>query len=137
MKEILRELLIKHEGLRLKPYVDTVGKLTIGVGRNLDDVGISKDEALFMLDNDIEKCEAELKQFDWFNNLDEVRQIVLLDMAFNLGIPRLLKFKKTIQYIQDCDFENAAKEMLDSTWAKQVKGRALELSEMMRTGRIK
>lgn len=137
MKEVLRELLIKHEGLRLKPYVDTVGKLTIGVGRNLDDVGISKDEALFMLDNDIEKCEAELKQFDWFNNLDEVRQIVLLDMAFNLGIPRLLKFKKTIQYIQDCDFENAAKEMLDSIWAKQVKGRALELSEMMRTGRIK
>lgn len=134
MYEKLKELLIKHEGLRLFPYYDTVGKLTIGVGRNLSDKGISKEEAMILLENDIKDCEKDLEKFDWYKELDEVRKIVILDMCFNLGLPKLLSFKKMIQALRNKDYTRAAHEMLDSKWAHQVGNRALELSEIMRTG---
>ena len=134
MRDKLKELLIRHEGLVKKPYKDTVGKLTIGVGRNLDDVGITKDEALYLLDNDIDRVEDELKKFDWFNELDEVRQVAIIDMCFNLGLSRFLQFKKTIEALKDKDWGKAAEEMLNSKWAKQVGNRAVELSEMIKKG---
>ena len=129
------DLLIKHEGLRLKPYRDTVGKLTIGVGRNLDDMGITRGEALYLLGNDINRVRLELiKIVGWFLTLGTVRQTVLIDMVFNLGITRFKRFKKLIRAIEARDWEKAATEMLDSRWARQVGRRATELARMMRDG---
>ncbi len=128
----LREMLVIHEGLELKPYRDTVGKLTIGVGRNLDDVGIARSEALFLLDNDIENSITEMRSFQWFDNLDLERKVVLVNMHFNMGLDRLRGFKKMLVAVKLGEYEEAAEEMLDSKWAKQVGNRAIELAEMMR-----
>lgn len=130
----LEELIIRHEGFELKPYRDTVGKLTIGVGRNLDDVGIHPDEASLMLKNDIERCRVEASEFVWFENLDEKRKMVIISMLFNLGLTRFLGFKKMIAALELNNFDRAAAEMLDSKWAVQVGKRAEELSAMMRYG---
>ena len=132
----IKEQLVRHEGLRLKPYRCTAGKLTIGVGRNLDDCGISQSEAYVMLINDIMNCEKQLqaKIPDIYNGLDEVRKSVLLNMCFNLGISGLLGFKNTLEFIKVGDWERAANNMLVSRWAKQVGRRAIELSELMRKG---
>jgi len=130
----IKDLLIKHEGVRLHPYKCTANKLTIGVGRNLEDKGITHSEALAMLDNDIAYFEQKLMKYSWSNNIDSVRRAVLLDMAFNLGISGLLKFNNMIGALNSKDYFRASREMLDSKWAKQVKNRALELAEMMATG---
>ena len=133
----IKEQLIRHEGLRLKPYRCTAGKLTIGIGRNLDDCGISQSEAYVMLINDIMNCEKQLqaKIPDIYNGLDEVRKSVLLNMCFNLGINGLLGFKNTLAFVKAGDWERAANNMLVSRWAKQVGRRAIELSELMRKGK--
>lgn len=134
-KSKLHSLLIKHEALKLKPYHCTAGKLTIGVGRNLDDVGISEEEALYLLDQDLKRVEMETrKAFKWFKDLDEVRQDIVLNMVFNLGISRFSKFKKTIKHIELGEYDQASVEMLNSSWANQVGERANELSEMMKKG---
>jgi len=137
--ELVKKMLITDEGLRLKPYRDTVGKLTIGVGRNLDDVGISKEEALYLLENDIQRAIREASEIFgstvWLS-LDEVRQAVIIDMLFNLGKPRFLTFKKFIQAVKEKDFKKASYEMLNSKWAKQVGKRAERLAYMMGTGEI-
>jgi lysozyme len=132
----LKALLRKHEGLRLKPYRDTVDKLTIGVGRNLDDVGISFNEAEAMLDNDIQTAvNALTRTLPWFAALDDVRQEVLIDMCFNMGIITLVgKNPKMLAAIQKKNYGEAAIEMLSGPWKDQVHARAIELSEMMRTG---
>jgi lysozyme len=128
-------LLKKHEGVMLKAYKDSVGKLTIGVGRNLDDVGISGDEAEYLLKNDIDRCLYDLKtHLPWYLNLSENRQIVMIDMCFNLGIGGLLEFKNTLASIQSGDYQKASEQMLQSKWATQVGNRATELSEMMKEG---
>lgn len=128
------ELIKKHEGVRLFPYLCTAKKLTIGVGRNLDDNGIRQDEADLMLSNDIKECEQVLEsRMDHWEALSEVRQAVLINMVFNLGWPRFSKFKKCIAAVNDCYFDRAAAEMLDSRWAVQVGNRAIELSEMMKS----
>jgi lysozyme len=123
--------------LRLKPYRCTAGKLTIVIGRNLDDCGISQSEAYVMLINDIMNCEKQLQSKipDIYNGLDEVRKSVLLNMCFNLGINGLLGFKNTLAFVKVGDWERAANNMLVSKWAKQVGMRAIELSEMMRKGK--
>lgn len=130
----------RHEGLRLDPYKCSEGYLTIGFGRNLDTNGISEAEAEFMLMNDLVACESELKDEGWYNQLDETRRAVVLNMAFNLGKPTLLKFKKFIGALSDDDYETASKEMVtgsnggESKWASQVGKRAYELADQMRTG---
>ena len=117
------------------PYRDTVGKLTIGVGRNLDDVGISELEAELMLTNDVNKCIADVKRhITVFNTLNDARQAVLVNMCFNLGISGLLKFKRFIAAVNAGEYLDAAIEMLDSKWANQVGYRATELSKQMKTG---
>ncbi len=133
----IKEQLVRHEGLRLKPYRCSAGKLTIGIGRNLDDCGITQSEAYVMLINDIMNCEKQLqaKIPDIYNGLDEVRKSVLLNMCFNLGISGLLGFKNTLEFIKVGDWERAANNMLVSRWAKQVGRRAIELSELMRKGK--
>lgn len=128
---LLIDMLIKHEDLKLKPYKDSVGKLSIGVGRNLEDNGIRRIEAMFMLRNDIDSVYDEIHMYSWFRNANEVRKLVLMDMAFNLGVPKLLGFKKMIQALRDKNYEEASRQMLDSKWATQVGQRAIDLAEMM------
>jgi lysozyme len=131
----LVEQLIDHEGERLFPYVDTVGKTTIGVGRNLTDVGISREESRFLLANDIKKVVDGLDSaLPWWDSLSEARQRVLADMAFNLGLKGLLGFKNTLALIQAGDYDEAADNMLLSKWATQVGRRAQTLAGLMRRG---
>ena len=133
--ETLVERLIKHEGLRLKPYRCTVGKLTIGVGRNLDDRGISEEEAMMMLQNDILACRKECySSFFWFGEMDEARQEVILEMCFNLGIARLKGFKKMLKACELKNYTLASQEMLTSLWARQVGQRAKTLAKIMEKG---
>ena len=135
MTETLKDQLIRHEGLRLKPYTDTVGKITIGVGRNLTDVGILKAEALSMLDTDIQQASDDLRrECPWVDNLDWARKAVLINMTFNMGIEKLLKFVQTLSAVESGEYKFAAAHMLDSVWAKQVGNRAIELSKIMETG---
>ena len=139
MMDYLRKQLIRHEGLRLKPYHDNAvpPRLTIGVGRNLDDVGIFQDEADLMLTNDINRAISELNShLDWWNTLDEARRGVLANMTFNMGIAGVLKFHKMLTAIQEGDYQKAADEMVDSAWYKQTGVRALELVNQMRTGEM-
>lgn len=155
-KTKLIEKLIQHEGLKLQVYQDTLGIDTIGIGRNLEDRGISKKElddmdipnigliyeygitetdAVYLAENDVQIVEDELlKAHPCVDRLDSVRQLVLVDMAFNMGVPRLRKFKKMWAAIHKDDFQTAAKEMLDSKWAIQVKSRSHKLANMMHHG---
>tara|TARA_B100001248_G_scaffold239629_1_gene205044 strand:+ start:25382 stop:25792 length:411 start_codon:yes stop_codon:yes gene_type:complete len=133
--DLLKKQLERHEGLRLKPYKCTAGKLTIGYGRNLDDVGISEEEAYSMLLNDIDRIIGEAKEiFPKFDELTENRQAVICNMLFNLGKTRFLTFKKTIWNIKHRMYHIAAQEMLNSKWARQVGKRATELAQLMREG---
>ena len=148
--------LIQHEGMVLTVYQDTLGIDTIGIGRNLKDRGISKEEldymdipsmaivyehgiteadARYLAMNDIKIVEDELCRVQpVVNDLDAVRQLILMDMAFNMGVPRLCKFKKMWAAIEAGDFDTASVEMLDSRWARQVKSRATKLSDAMKKG---
>lgn len=133
--DAMRSELIRDEAMKLKPYRDSVGKLTIGVGRNLDDVGISQVEAAQMLDSDIRRTADALdKALPWWRGLDEVRQRVLLNMAFNMGVAGMLGFKHTLAAVQTGKYADAAAEMLDSKWAQQVGSRAQRLADMMIKG---
>jgi lysozyme len=128
-------LIKKHEGKSLKPYKDTEGKLTIGYGRNLDDVGISEVEAQEMLLTDALAAErAAVRLFKVYPELSITRQAVLINMMYNLGYNKLSGFKKMIAAVESKDYSKAASEMLNSKWAKQVGARAVELAEMMRGG---
>lgn len=133
-RDDLIDQLVLHEGLRLKPYTDTVGKLTIGVGRNLTDVGISEEEAHVLLDHDLDQCVADLATFDWFHRLDAIRQRVLIDMRFNLGPSRFRAFKQTLAAVASGDYVKASDSMLKSKWSQQVGQRARTLARMMATG---
>jgi len=126
--------LIRHEGFRSKPYCDTEGHLTIGYGLNLD-AGITKEEARMILAHRIRKIHLELiSRLPYWTRLSVVRQNVLINMAYNLGVDGLMKFKVTLSMIEVGRYEEAAKQMLKSKWAKQVGRRAKELSNMMREG---
>jgi lysozyme len=131
----LIDVLVRHEGLRNKPYEDTSGHLTIGVGRNLDTMGLSDDEIYYLLKNDIRRCETELdNSFRWYKDLDQVRQEAMINLCFNLGITRLRKFKLALRAMEAKDYEDASEEFLDSLWATQVGQRAVEVAEMIKTG---
>jgi lysozyme len=131
----LEDQLIDHEGLELSLYKCTGDKWTIGVGRNLDDRGITEDEARYLLKNDIAIVEEELlRNKPSVVDLDGVRQRILVDMGFNLGIPTLLKFQNMWTAIEDEDWIEASEQMLDSRWAKQVGRRAIRLADAMKTG---
>lgn len=125
-------MLKNDEGFRDKPYRDTVGKLTIGYGHNLDDKGLSKAASEFILQEDITDAIHLAKTFPWFDVLSPVRQDVIVMMTFNMG-DKVLQFAKMVQAIKNGDWYQASQEMLASHWAKQVKDRALVLSRMMFT----
>ena len=129
----LKDMLVKHEGIKLKVYADSEGVLTIGCGRNLEDVGVTRDEAMLMLDNDIKRVLYDCwHEFIWFADPTEDRQNVVASMVFNLGLEGFKKFKKMIAAIEKEDWTEAACQMIDSTWAAQVKTRAVELAVMMK-----
>lgn len=132
-------MLIRHEGERLKPYRDSVGKLTIGVGINITD-GISKEESTWLMRHRLSKTAKELKRkFPVVQQMDTVRYYVLLDMAYNMGVPTLSRFVKMWDAIDQAvnergGFMRASAEMLDSKWSRQVGPRAKELAYMMVSG---
>ena len=131
----LKDQLVRDEELRLKPYTDSVGKLTIGVGRNLTDKGISFQEAQGLLANDIADATADLQaKLPWTATLDDVRKGALLNMTFNMGIGGLLEFHDFLARMQRGDFSGAAGAMLDSLWARQVGPRATRLSIQIQSG---
>ena len=129
------EQLRRDEGVRLKPYRDSVGKLTIGCGRNLDDNGISADEANLLLVNDVSHASGILAQvLPWSQGLDEARLGALTNMVFNMGMGAVLQFKNFLAAMQAGNYEDAAREMLLSKWADQVPSRANRLSIQISTG---
>lgn len=145
----LKEVLIDHEGIRSLPYFDCCGlffrlctcrpqgKLTIGVGRNLEQVGISENEAMGLLDNDLNRVFVQIeKSFPWFEKLNPPRQIVIQSMVFNMGIEKFKEFKKMIACLEKGQYSDASKQMLNSLWASQVKLRAIRLSDIMDRGTL-
>ena len=133
-RQRVMDQLVMDEGLRLKPYRCPAGKLTIGVGRNLDDRGITKPEALLLLGDDVDECWTQLcKALPWLAAAPEPVQEALLNMCFNLGLSGLLTFKNTLALIQAGQYVQAADAMLDSKWAGQVGGRAKRLADMVRS----
>lgn len=133
--ERLYARLTLDEGKRHKPYRCSAGKLTIGVGRNLDDRGLTDSEIAFLLENDVALATADCRRlFYQFDDLDDVRQEVLVSMAFNLGFERLSGFKKLRAAVRARNWAAASREMLDSKWATQVGARAQRLAKAMQTG---
>lgn len=145
--QTMRNELFRDEDRRLFVYDDATGKPiapgtlvkghpTIGVGRALDTHGISREESAYLLNNDIESCIAALSsRLTWWEQLDDVRQRVLVNMAFNMGVSGLMSFKKTLAAIGAHNWTEAAAEILDSDAARQLPVRYERLAEMMRTGR--
>ena len=136
--EKLLAMLKRHEGVESHAYECSEGKITVGVGRNIDSeggIGLSDEEIDFLLQNDIERCIIELSsEYDWFVDLDDIRKDAMVDIAFNLGITRLRLFKRALAAMAEGNYKQAATEFLDSKWAKQVGGRALELTDMISSG---
>lgn len=135
MKKLIEQLKL-HEGVRSHPYDCPAGYLTIGVGRNISEtgLGLSDDEIEYLLRNDIERCYQELDRFSWFMDLDTVRQEALVNMCFNLGFTRLIKFTKMMGAMAEGKFSLAAAEALDSKWARQVGQRAKDIAHMLEFG---
>ena len=162
IKHSLEDQLILHEGLRLEVYKCPADYWTIGVGRNLEgkpltkgeqehilgrsgltpdqvisilkERGVTKDEALFLLANDIEDAVKDLSSFDWYEDLNPIRKKVVIDMRYNLGPTRFREFRRMITALAGQDYEVAADEMIDSQWYRQVGNRSKRLVKMMATG---
>ena len=131
----LIEILRRHEGVKNTLYKCTSDKWTIGVGRNLEDVGLSEEEIDMLLLNDIVRTKELMDDYiPWHRDLDEVRQEALINFVFNVGIGTTMKFKKAMAALEEHDYDTAATEMLDSNWAKQVGSRAEEVTQMIKTG---
>ena len=130
-KELI-DLLTMHEGIELKPYMCPANRLTIGIGRNLEDCGITLEEAEYLLMNDLKDCIKDLRIiFPKWHLIETKKQHALIDMRFNLGGPRFRRFKKMIKAVDDFDWANVAKEMEDSLWFRQVGERAKRLQRMI------
>ena len=127
----LRAMLRQHEGVRHLPYHDTMGKITIGVGRNLTDRGLSQDEISLLFENDIKLSIDILDSlFTKWHEFPTSARHALISMAFNLGGPRLTKFKKMRSALENRDFLRAANEADNSLWAQQVPARAADVIKM-------
>jgi lysozyme len=136
MKVMLKSLLIKHEGEKLKLYKDTFGNLTIGIGRNLSDREIYQNESDLMFENDVNYFSDFLsKNYPFFDHLNEARQCALIDMCF-MGIKKFQTFKRMLQALTEFDYERAALEVMDSRYALQVGQRAIDISNIIRTGEL-
>ena len=131
----IRQLKI-DEGLRLKPYKDSVGILTIGYGHNLEDKGIPIDIAEKLLLLDVSDVINDLNRvFPWYHEMEPARQDVFINMCFNLGLKKFMGFQKFLSACKQKNWTTAADEMMDSKWAKQVGIRAERLKEIMLKGK--
>ena len=131
MRELLKAELIADEGVVLKPYKCTAGRTTIGIGRNLDDVGISRDEALRLLESDIDRVEKDLdRELPWWRGRPDNVQRAMANQCFQLGINGLLKFKNMLSCLHAGDYEGAKRHGLDSEWAKQTPARAKRVTDL-------
>jgi len=132
------EMLRKHEGVETHAYKCTANKTTIGVGRNIDPsggIGLSTDEINYLLANDVKRVNDELvTAFNWYKTLGNARKDAVMDMCFNMGLPRLKKFKKALAAMAKGDYVRAAAEFLDSRWAEQVGQRAITVTDIIRSG---
>ena len=134
--DILHAQLRIDEGVRFKPYTDSVGKTTIGIGRNLTDIGINRGEMALMFDNDLASAEHTARLLvPNFETLTDARKAVVVNMAFNMGFNALSTFVNTLKAIEEGRWVDAEHGMLASKWATQVKGRAGRLADMMRSGK--
>ena len=135
MNKLIEQLKI-HEGFRSNVYTCSGGKKTVGYGRNLQDIGISEEEAEMLLKNDIyEATNQLLNAFPWMATFSDVRISAMINFTFNVGIGTVRKFSNTIEYLKNEDWEAAADEMIDSKWAEQVGDRAIQITEQIRTGK--
>ena len=131
----LIEDLIRDEGSRNFPYLDSEGITTIGVGRNLEDRGLSDGEIAVLLGNDLVWVSADLdRNIPWWRELSSDRQRALANMCFNLGWPRLSQFALMLAALEAGDWDEAANQALDSRWAIQVGARAERIAELFRSG---
>ena len=122
----LQKLLEEHEGYRRLIYKDTMGIWTAGIGRNMQTKGLSHDEAVYLLINDINECDASLNHFVWYITLDDIRKCVLIELCFNLGLSGLLGFKQTLAYIANENWPGAVKSLCASKWATQISKERLD-----------
>lgn len=129
----LRRSLLEHEAYRKFPYLDTEGKITIGIGYNLTDRGIDDEWINRQYLMDITYFNSQLSNFPWFKDLNADRQIILVDMAF-MGWKKFLEFESMFNALSIHDYQKASDEMLNSEWAKQVKNRSVTLAQGMLTG---
>ena len=130
--DLLKKRLVDFEGLVLKPYHCSQNYLSIGVGRNLDSNGITEEEAMYLLDNDIHKVIEQLdKQWEVWRTFPDAAKYVCIDVAFNMGINTWMSFRKTRAYMELGEWEKAASEILDSKYAEQVGRRAIFNSEQL------
>ena len=149
LRDRVREQVRPHEGFRARAYKDSRGIWTGGIGRNLEDCGLSRREvidllqivdmpeafAVRLLDSDIDECIGELRTWlTWFDTLDEIRQAALCDMAFQLGTKALLKFRKMLAAMAACNWDEAERQALNSDWARETPNRAREVARSLRTG---
>ena len=132
----LEASIMAHEGQKLFPYTDSAGKTTIGVGRNLTDRGISSEESLYLLGNDIQSAIRTAEAQSWWPAIanDDVRGRAVVEMLFNLGLGGLSTFKDALACLGNADFSGAAANFMDSKWAQQVGNRAIVLTKMIETG---
>jgi len=132
----IADALKAEEGFVAHCYICTAGAHTVGYGRNIDQkhggIGISEDEADYLLRNDIDRTISECQRWDWFDELDPVRQSVVVQLCFQLGWPRLSGFNRMLTALTKQDYETAAAELLDSRFAEQVPQRANRLAEQLR-----
>ena len=130
-----RTFIAQEEGFKQFPYKCSEDKLTIGIGRNLEDVGLSKEEVIFLYEADersaIAGASSLVNEFEW---LSDARKIALVSMVFQMGKTGVSKFKNMIAAINAGDFHEAANQMLESKWARQTPNRAEKQAEMMRKG---
>lgn len=138
MRDKLIKMLKVHEGVETYAYKCSENKTTIGVGRNVDKnggLGLSDDEVDYLLQNDINRVILELNsEYDWFSDLDDIRQDAMIDISFNLGQTRLRAFKNALAAMSEGDWDEAADQFMDSRWSEQVGIRAKNLTEMIRSG---
>lgn len=140
MPELIESLLLRDEGYRRSAYTDSLGYLTIGIGKLIDAKkggGITFNEALYLLRNEVSAKEADLRShLPWYDGLDEVRKALLLSMAFQIGSMGLLAFRNTLRAVEEGRWNDAADGMMASRWAQQTPLRAHRLAQTMRTGDV-
>ena len=137
MKKLIEQLSI-HEGVKKFAYKCPAGKITVGIGRNIDSdggLGLSDDEIIYLLRNDISRIDEELTNaFRFYKELDRLRKVATLNICFNLGLTRLRSFREALGRMEKKEYPEAAVEFLDSLWASQVGQRALDVTYMIQHG---